>query len=281
MFIFHSGFTLQQFLLYKRLLHTKMGFVPTMGALHEGHLSLIRQSKENCETTVCSIFVNPTQFNDPHDFDKYPKTIDQDLEMLILAGCNILFLPSVKEIYPSGTTNIARYEIGYLETILEGKFRPGHFQGVCQVVYRLLDIVKPDLLFLGQKDFQQFMVIQKLIQIKNINTKLIIGPTLREKNGLAMSSRNLRLNPFERNQAVCIYESLLQMKKNLHTGSVQSIKEQSMQFLTSKGFKVDYAEIANAESLEIINEWNGSEKVVALVAAYLNGIRLIDNMLLN
>lgn len=258
-----------------------MGFVPTMGALHEGHLSLIKRSKENCETTVCSIFVNPTQFNDPQDFDKYPKTTELDLEMLIKAGCDILFLPSVKEIYPSGTTNIPRYELGYLETVLEGKYRPGHFQGVCQVVDRLLEFVKPDCLFMGQKDFQQCMVVEKLIQIKNINSKLIISPTLREKDGLAMSSRNMRLNTFERNQAVFIYESLLQMKNNLHPGFVQTIKDQSVRFLTSKGFKVDYAEIANAETLEIINEWNGTDKVVAVVAAYLNEIRLIDNMFLN
>jgi pantoate--beta-alanine ligase len=173
------------------------------------------------------------------------------------------------------------YELGYLETVLEGKFRPGHFQGVCQVVDRLLEIVKPDFLFLGQKDFQQCLVVQKLIEIKKINTKLIIGATLREKDGLAMSSRNMRLNSVERNLAVSIYESLIQIKQHLHPGSVESIKEMAIQYLTLRGFKVDYAEIANEETLEIITEWNGTEKVVALIAAYLNDIRLIDNMLFN
>jgi pantoate--beta-alanine ligase len=281
MFIFHSRLQLQQFFLQKRLLPLKTGFVPTMGALHEGHLSLIKQANENAEITVCSIFVNPTQFNDPKDFEKYPKTIEHDLEKLVKAGCDILFLPSVKEIYPSGTANNPPYELGYLETVLEGKYRPGHFQGVCQVVDRLLEIVKPDFLLLGQKDFQQCMVVQKLIQNKKINTKLIIGATLREKDGLAMSSRNMRLNSVERKQAVSIYESLMQMKKQLHPGSVESMKEMANQYLTLRGFQVDYVEIANAESLEIITEWNGTDKVVALIAAYLNEIRLIDNMLLN
>jgi pantoate--beta-alanine ligase len=281
MFIFHSGFQLQQFLIQKRLIPIKTGFVPTMGALHEGHLSLIKQAKEKSDITICSIFVNPTQFNDPRDFDKYPKTIEQDIEMLVKTGCDILFLPSVQEIYPSGTANIPHYELGYLETVLEGKYRPGHFQGVCQVVDRLLEIVKPDFLFLGQKDFQQCKVVQKLIEIKKINTKLIIGATLREKDGLAMSSRNMRLNSAEQNQAVSIYESLIQIKQQLHPGSVESMKEMAIQYLTLRGFQVDYVEIANAESLEIINEWNGTEKVVALIAAYLNEIRLIDNMLLN
>jgi pantoate--beta-alanine ligase len=281
MFIFHSGLQLQQFFLQKRLLPIKTGFVPTMGALHEGHLSLIKQANENADITICSIFVNPTQFNDLRDFDKYPKTIEHDIEMLVKTGCDILFLPSVQEIYPSGTANNPPYELGYLETVLEGKYRPGHFQGVCQVVDRLLEIVKPDFLFLGQKDFQQCMVVQKLIQIKKINTKLVIGATLREKDGLAMSSRNMRLNFVERKQAVSIYESLMQMKKHLHPGSVESMKEMANQYLTLRGFQVDYVEIANAESLEIITEWNGTDKVVALIAAYLNEIRLIDNMLLN
>ena len=281
MFIFHSGFQLQQFLIQKWLIPINTGFVPTMGALHEGHLTLIKQAKEKSDITICSIFVNPTQFNDPRDFDKYPKTIEQDIEMLVKTGCDILFLPSVQEIYPSGTVNNPYYELGYLETVLEGKYRPGHFQGVCQVVDRLLEIVKPDFLFLGQKDFQQCKVVQKLIEIKKINTKLIIGATLREKDGLAMSSRNMRLNSVERNQAVSIYESLIKIKQHLHPGSVESMKEMAIQYLTLRGFQVDYVEIANAETLENINEWNGTEKVVALIAAYLNEIRLIDNMLIN
>ncbi len=281
MFIFHSGFQLQQFFIQRRLIPIKTGFVPTMGALHEGHLSLIKQAKEKSDITICSIFVNPTQFNDPKDFEKYPKTIEQDIEMLVKTGCDILFLPTVQEIYPSGTANIPHYELGYLETVLEGKYRPGHFQGVCQVVDRLLEIVKPDFLFLGQKDFQQCLVVQKLIEIKKINTKLIIGGTLREKDGLAMSSRNMRLNSVERNLAVSIYESLIQINQQLHPGSLESIKEMAIEYLTLRGFQVDYAEIANAETLEIINEWNGTEKVVALIAAYLNEIRLIDNLLLN
>ncbi|MFZ1534928.1 MAG: pantoate--beta-alanine ligase, partial [Chitinophagaceae bacterium] len=177
-----------------------IAFVPTMGALHAGHISLIDAASKENQVTISSIFVNPTQFNDLKDFEKYPITIEKDIEMLEAAGCNVLFLPSVKEIYPEGIKPEMQYELGYIETILEGKFRPGHFQGVCMVVHRLLDIVQPDNLYLGQKDYQQCMVISKLVELINQQDtiKVNICPTLREKDGLAMSSRNMRLNEDER-----------------------------------------------------------------------------------
>ena len=172
----------------------KIGFVPTMGALHAGHISLINDSREMGNTTVCSIFVNPTQFNDQKDFEKYPVDIEKDIYLLEKAGTEILFLPSVKEMYPEGLTTLYQYDLGFLETILEGFYRPGHFQGVCRIVHKLLNIVQPHHLFMGQKDYQQCMVIKRLITDYSINTQLNIVATERENSGLAMSSRNLRLS---------------------------------------------------------------------------------------
>lgn len=260
-----------------------IGFVPTMGALHKGHISLINSSKKKDDITVASIFVNPTQFNELKDFDKYPVTIEKDIYLLEEARCDLLFLPSVNEIYPQGLTSKIPYELGYLETILEGKYRPGHFQGVCSVVHRLLDIVNPGHLFLGQKDYQQCMVIKTLldqIELKN-KIEIIICPTLRETDGLAMSSRNMRLNDPERKKSIAIYRSLNIMKENAGEKTPAELKMQAQDMLEEAGFKVDYVEIADASTLSIVNEWNDKQKSVALVAATLNEVRLIDNMQLN
>ncbi len=280
MLIFHKVSDIRKWLDQQVLAGQSVGFVPTMGALHQGHLSLIDQSRERTEVTVSSIFVNPTQFNDPKDFEKYPVTIQQDIQLLIKTGCDILFLPSASEIYPNGTAHLPHYELGYLETVLEGKYRPGHFQGVCQVVHRLLEIVQPNLLFLGQKDFQQCMVIKKLIEQTGLSTQVQIIPTLRENDGLAMSSRNMRLSETERANATSIHQALLQMKGQLQQGSVLKLKQKTTDFLKNKGFRVDYAELAKADTLDLIDEWNGQDKLVALIAAYLNEVRLIDNMIL-
>jgi len=260
----------------------RIGFVPTMGALHNGHLSLINESKQQTDLTVCSIFVNPAQFNDPKDYEKYPNTIDKDLQFLQETGTDMVFLPAVQEIYPSGTSNLEHYDLGYLETILEGQYRPGHFQGVCQVMSRLLTATLPDGLFMGQKDYQQCMVIARLIAIMEITqTHLHICPTVREMDGLAMSSRNLRLNDMERKKAVAISEALEFVKNDIHSGDLTRLEIEAASMLSSKGFKVDYFEIAKADSLELIHEWDGKAKLVALTAAFLNQVRLIDNMLLN
>jgi pantoate--beta-alanine ligase len=280
MFIFHTVQQLQQYLNRQKQNGFSTGFVPTMGALHQGHISLIEQSKRATDFTICSIFVNPTQFNDPKDFEKYPVTIKSDLELLMKAGVDVLFLPSVKEIYPKGTAEQPHYELGFLETVLEGKYRPGHFQGVCQVMHQLLNIVLAHHLFMGQKDYQQCMVINHLITTQQIPTKLHIAPTLRETDGLAMSSRNMRLTKEDRQTAVAISQTLKQMKKELKPGSLQKIKEDATAFLTTKGFRVDYTEIAHADTLTLLDNWNGTDPVVALVAAYIGDVRLIDNMLL-
>lgn len=272
---------INNFLINEGKQHQKIGFVPTMGALHNGHISLIEQSKKENDITVCSIFVNPTQFNDPKDFDKYPITIEKDTAMLKNAGCDVLFLPTVLEMYPDGLKTDQNYDIGFLETVLDGKFRPGHFQGVCRVVHKLLDIVNPTNLYLGQKDYQQCMVIKKLTELINCKTNVIICPTLRENDGLAMSSRNMRLNADERKQAVKIYETLCFIKKELKNGYLEDLKDRAKNYLTLEGYKVDYVEIADANTLELLEYWDGKSKLVALIAAFLNEVRLIDNMIVS
>ncbi|MBL7708957.1 MAG: pantoate--beta-alanine ligase, partial [Chitinophagaceae bacterium] len=215
--------------------------------------------------------------------EKYPVTIEKDIYLLEKAGCDILFLPSVAEIYPDGFHNHKQYDLGKLETLLEGKFRPGHFQGVCMVVERLLNIVCPGKLYLGQKDYQQCMVINRLIQLMGIekDTTLVVCPTLREADGLAMSSRNMRLNEEERKRAVAIYNVLTSIKNNLQPPSLITIKNKAVDELAAKGFRVDYVEIADAITLEPVTHWNGRQKLVVLVAAFNNEVRLIDNMLIN
>jgi pantoate--beta-alanine ligase len=257
-----------------------IGFVPTMGALHDGHLSLINSSIKKNNTTICSIFINPTQFNNNKDFEKYPVTIEKDIELLEKNKCDVLFLPAVDEIYPKNSLPQKKYDLGYLETVLEGKYRPGHFQGVCQVIHRLLEIVQPHQLFLGQKDYQQCMVISKLVEIIKMPVKLIIEPTLREKNGLAMSSRNMRLSNDEKKHATKIFETLLFIKKEIKLGDVENIKKRATQNLQDAGFTIDYVEIASAADLSVKEYWDGNTKLVALIAAFLNEVRLIDNMIL-
>lgn len=280
MILFKKSNDLHKWLEGQRKKGNKIGFAPTMGALHTGHISLINASKKHNTVTVCSIFVNPSQFNDPKDFEKYPVTIEKDIAMLEEAGCDILFLPSVKEIYPIGYTEKKDYDLGFLETVLEGKFRPGHFQGVCMVVHRLLDIVRPDNLYLGQKDYQQCMVIKRLIQLMGMSDKikLNISPTLRETDGLAMSSRNMRLNESERNTAATIWQCLSMIKTEIKPGHLDGLLEKGNGMLLKAGFKPDYLEIADAGDLSPVRKWDGKQKLVALVAAFLNEVRLIDNM---
>ncbi|MDQ6755438.1 MAG: pantoate--beta-alanine ligase [Bacteroidota bacterium] len=258
-----------------------IGFVPTMGALHQGHLSLLKTCNEKCDITVSSIFVNPTQFNNANDFKKYPVTIEQDIYLLEKNDCDILFLPDVDEIYPDGTDLKIHFNLGYLETIFEGKYRPGHFQGVCQVVKRLLEIVEPTNLFLGQKDYQQCLVIKRLLELMKVNIDLIICPTLREENGLAMSSRNLRLNEQQKKQASEIYKALVYINQNIQCGNLRDLKKNALQHLQQKGFKIDYVEIAESDNLNIADVWNGHTKLVALIAAFINDVRLIDNLLIS
>jgi pantoate--beta-alanine ligase len=282
MIIFKTIADLQQYIENQRKAGNTIGFVPTMGALHHGHLSLIKACRQQHPITVCSIFVNPTQFNDPSDFNKYPVTIEKDCLMLEQEQTDILFLPSVNEMYPFGKDLNKHYDLGTLETILDGAYRPGHFQGVCQVVERLLTIVKPDEIFIGQKDFQQCMVITRLVEIMEQAIKVSIIPTLREADGLAMSSRNVRLNETERQIAPGIYKQLSLIKESIAQTEIAELKNTAIRNLLDAGFtKVDYVEIAEAGNLEPLQSFHPNKKTVALVAAFINEVRLIDNMVLN
>ena len=283
MILFKRSKDLHNYLDIQREKGRNFGFVPTMGALHEGHISLVKAAKKNEDLCISSIFINPTQFNDPADFKKYPITLEQDIALLEAAGCDVLFLPSVDEIYPQGTKATTHYDLGPIETILEGHYRPGHFQGVCMVVHRLLEIVTPDSLYIGQKDYQQCMVIKKLVELIGMKelTHVNISPTLREADGLAMSSRNIRLSEEERKNAIAIYQTLHFVKDHLAKGELADLKKQAENSLIEKGFKVDYVEIADATSLIITDHWDGKQKLVALAAAFLNQVRLIDNIKLN
>ncbi|GAA4306105.1 pantoate--beta-alanine ligase [Compostibacter hankyongensis] len=283
MLLFHQSSPLQSWLARQRDGEARVGFVPTMGALHEGHLSLVRAAREKAEIVVCSIFVNPTQFNDPADFEHYPVTLDQDIALLADAGADAVFLPDVAVMYPEGLEAAKKhspYDFGRLEKILEGKYRPGHFQGVGQVMHRLLDIVQPDLLFMGQKDYQQCMVISRLINLLNIKVKLITCPTLREPGGLAMSSRNRRLSPEQRRQAVLIHDVLQDVKKHIADTAPPVLCRRASGRLEAAGFEVDYVAIADAETLEPLEE-RQARPMIALIAAKTGNVRLIDNMRLD
>ena len=270
---------LREQLAHFRKQNSAIGFVPTMGALHAGHLSLIEECKKHCDVTVASIFVNPTQFNNRQDFEKYPHTLAKDIALLEQGGCSILFVPTVDEMYPAGEQAL-HYELGYLETILEGKYRPGHFQGVCQIVDKLLQAVQPQVLFLGQKDYQQCMVVAAMIKLRSHPTQLRVCPTVREADGLAMSSRNMRLNENERNQALAIIRSLQTIKDKMKPGDVTALTDAARQYLQANGFVVDYVEIADAQNLNVLQHWDGQSPIVALAAAFVNDVRLIDNLAL-
>ena len=280
MVIFKNSDEIALFLSEERKKNKIIGFVPTMGALHNGHSSLIEVCKEQNDIAVCSIFINPNQFNNPEDFKHYPVTIERDIELLNSTGCDVLFLPSFDEVYPPGYQKKI-FPLGKIETILEGQFRPGHFQGVCQVMDRLLDIIQPHKLYMGQKDYQQCMVIQKLIKLKGKEKEcaLIVEPTIREEDGLAMSSRNLRLSEEDRLKAPALHKALTHIKNNLGQLPLKTLKTNAKKGLEDEGFAVDYVEINDAETLDIGN--GQSNQLVALVAATISNIRLIDNMLLN
>ena len=283
MILIKTASTLRLYLSDQKKKGLQTGFIPTMGALHEGHISLIKHSLDNGDKPVCSIFINPTQFNDEKDFRQYPVTIDQDILLLEKAGCEALFLPSVAEIYPTGFANDTHYELGYLGSILEGAYRPGHFQGVCQVMEKLLKIVMPNRLYLGQKDYQQCKIIALLVRQMGLQEKIkiVICPTLRETDGLAMSSRNRRINESVRGNANGIYLALSHIKTHLKPGPVEPILIEARQILEQKGFDIDYLAIADADTLEIISTYQAGKSLVALTAATYDNVRLIDNLLLH
>ncbi|MEM6316364.1 MAG: pantoate--beta-alanine ligase [Bacteroidota bacterium] len=258
-----------------------IGYVPTMGALHQGHASLVEQSASENALTVCSIFVNPTQFNDPKDLAKYPRTEAADIKMLVALGVDVLFYPSVEAIYPKDL-EIPVFDFGQMDKVMEGYFRPGHFDGVVEVVYRLLDIVQPNHLYMGQKDFQQFTLIQHMLQQAEMETSLVVCPIIREADGLALSSRNVRLTPENRANAPMISKTLQQLNAWLDSGlSISEVIQKAVVVLNeSPEFKVEYLEIVDGRSLQPIVSLDDTNYAVACVAVWVGNIRLIDNVIL-
>lgn len=279
MVIFKHVVDLRKCMSAQRAKSAQVGFVPTMGALHEGHVSLITKAKADDTFVICSIFINPTQFNDKSDFEKYPVTTEDDIEMLINAGCDVLFLPSVDEMYPGGASTVRGYDFGFLEQTLEGMQRPGHFHGVGQVVGRLLEIVEPQYLYLGQKDYQQCMVITRLVELMGLNElKVVICPTVREPDGLAMSSRNRRLTETQRSRAGVIYQCLVSIESKRESAPFQIVQKECVELLAAKGFDVEYIALAEADTLQPADDYLKDKAMVALIAARIGGVRLIDNI---
>ncbi len=280
MFIFKKTEDLRAFLEKNNSYHRNVGFVPTMGALHEGHLSLIRMSKASNSLSICSIFVNPTQFNQVADLDKYPRTISTDIALLTKVGCDVLFLPDVQEIYPPKLDTKVDIPLNGLETLMEGEFRPGHFAGVIQVVKRLLDITQPANLYMGQKDFQQYSIIQHMINTLNLPVNLVMAPTIREQNGLAKSSRNERLSAEQKEKASVIYQSLVEAKEQLSTQSIDEIEKWALAKMNIPGFKPEYFEIVDGQTLQPVKSLSDSSMIVACTAVWAGEVRLIDNFIL-
>lgn len=258
-----------------------IGFVPTMGALHQGHISLINTSKGECDITIASIFVNPTQFNDKSDLENYPRTTESDIRKLEDAGCDVLFLPSVIEMYPENF-NEELFDLGNLDKVMEGKYRPGHFNGVVTIVSKFFDIILPNKSFFGEKDFQQLAIIKYIVKHKNYPIEIVSCPTLREHDGLAMSSRNMLLEPKERRIAGYIHHTMVEAKKLIPELSVDKIQDWVRKKINDTALmKVEYFDIVNSETLVNIRDWKDNCDKTGCIAVKIGKIRLIDNIKYN
>ncbi|MDH3648477.1 MAG: pantoate--beta-alanine ligase [Saprospiraceae bacterium] len=258
----------------------KIAFVPTMGALHAGHLSLIDKAHELADKVVASIFVNPAQFNDVKDLEHYPRPLFQDLKLLEDNQTNTLFLPGTEDIYPPGIDLQVNVDFNQLTQVMEGVYRPGHFEGVIKVVSRLLDIVKPNYLIMGQKDFQQVTIIRHMIEQLKLPVSLVANPIVRESDGLALSSRNVRIDPTLRRGANAIYQCLKEAEKKWRYASPVQVRERGMAHLRDAGFRPEYFAVVDGYSLDRISEWDQHDFIVICVAAWLGNVRLIDNLIL-
>jgi pantoate--beta-alanine ligase len=281
--IYRTVESLQQALELIKKEDKKIGFAPTMGALHEGHLTLILDALEENDISVCSIFVNPTQFNDSEDLKKYPRPIEKDIKLLESVGCHILFLPEVEEIYP---LNLPEFNIDLegLDLPMEGAKRPGHFKGVVQVVHRLLDIVKPDSLYMGQKDFQQISIIGLMLKKINAAIKLVRVPIVREDDGLAMSSRNVRLSKEGREKAPVLHKVLMEVEHYVNSQPFPTPKaalELAHSLFKDHGIEnIDYFEIVDGYNLKPLHKFEDSNFAVACAVVLIDGVRLLDNIIL-
>ncbi len=260
-----------------------IGFVPTMGALHEGHLTLIVEALQENDIVVCSIFVNPTQFNDPEDLKKYPRPIERDMQMLKSVGCHILFLPEVSEIYPPNLPEV-NFDLQGLDLPMEGAKRPGHFKGVVQVVHRLLEIVQPNSLFMGKKDFQQYSIIAHMLRQMKSNIRLVRVPTVREDDGLAMSSRNVCLSPEGRSLAPILHKVLKEVEYYVESQPLpnpKAAKDLALDLLSKNGINhIDYFEIVDGHSLQTLQSFDGTNFAVACAVIVIDNVRLLDNIIL-
>jgi pantoate--beta-alanine ligase len=281
MLLFKRVADLQKYIKSLKIKGLSIGFAPTMGALHAGHTSLVERTKASCDVAVVSIFINPTQFNDAKDLDKYPRTPERDLELLSEAGCDIVFMPDVSEVYPNGNTPSVKYDFGKLERILEGEFRPGHFDGMAQVVSRLLDIVQPSHLFMGQKDFQQLAIVARMLELQKSKIELVSCPIIREKDGLAMSSRNVRLTESDRLIAPLIHQTLKEATEKVDDYTPSDIvRICSTKLKLEPRFKLEYFEIVDGRTLLPIRIFEDTDYAVALTAVWVGDVRLIDNIIL-
>ncbi len=264
----------------QRLRGRSIGFVPTMGALHEGHLALVKRAVSENDKVVSSIFVNPLQFNRPDDLEKYPRSLASDLEMLESAGCHLAFCPGAKEMYPAPEIKV--YDFGELDKVMEGRHRPGHFNGVAIVVKKLFDLVEPHRAYFGQKDYQQLQVIRALVAAENMNVEIVACPTVREPDGLAMSSRNRRLTPSQRREAPKIFRAL-DNARNMYPGTgVDVIKAMVINEINASAhLEVEYFEVSDAETLLPLTSPGQNQKLVACIAVNAGNVRLIDNVLFN
>ncbi len=272
--------SIQKYLKSERANGQTVGFIPTMGTLHEGHLSLIRQSNEENDITVISIFVNPTQFNEKKDLEKYPRDLAKDQKLLKKVKVDYVFAPSVNQIYPKKQDNKIHLNIDHLIRNMEGPNRPGHFEGVVQVVHRLIEILDPTNIYMGQKDFQQFTIVGYMIDQLKMKTKLRVCPIIRESHGLAMSSRNVRLSKSLTERASIIYENLILAKKQISKRTVEEIESTALKNLSIKDFKPEYFKIVDGYTFEEIQSVKKHKLVVAGTAVWAKNVRLIDNMIL-
>ena len=254
-----------------------VGLVPTMGALHNGHLELVKRCVAENSICVVSVFVNPTQFNDKNDLLHYPRTLDADCKLLESAGCAIAFAPEVEEMYPVEDTRV--FNLGAVAEVMEGKYRPGHFNGVAQIVSKLFDAVQPDRAYFGEKDFQQIAVIRSMVKLLNYPVEIVACPIVREDDGMALSSRNLRLTPEQRKNAVSISQTLFKSRTFAEQHSVAETIDYVVNTLNSvPDLNVEYFEVVNGNTLLSVNDWSDSDYIVGCITVYCGEVRLIDNI---